>query len=103
MSTREEWVSRLQGALGSRPVRWAPSELTHGDYEGRGRTLEVFNADAHEQLGLLKQLSPHRPLLEADVGGPVVVIFHTRKESAARYAPFVQRAMLELEEASLSA
>ncbi|MGE0324396.1 MAG: hypothetical protein AB7K71_06190 [Polyangiaceae bacterium] len=90
MKTREQWAAELPAVFGNRPVRWAPPELTFGDYEGRTRTLEVFNADAREQLGLLKALRPFRTELEGDVGGTVIVIFHTRKESQRLYSDFIK-------------
>jgi hypothetical protein len=64
-----------------------------GDYDGRERTLEVFNADAKEQSELLRRLRPMRAVLETTAGGPVVLVFHTRKESARLYSDFVENAL----------
>jgi hypothetical protein len=60
-----------------------------GDYDGRDRTLEVFNADSGEQRDLLRRLRPIRSELEPIVGGSVIVIFHTRSESARLYGEFI--------------
>ena len=79
-------VSRL---MGGRPARWAPVERTLGDYDGRERTLEVFNAAPKDQLGLLAALRSERANLKGAAGGAIVFIFHTEEESARLYAEFV--------------
>lgn len=82
------YVSRL---MGDRPVRWAPPELRRGDYDGRERTLEVFLADAAEQLALLEAIGEEGwAKLEAAAGGAIVYIFHTKKESRERHAAFLR-------------
>ena len=46
-----------------------------GDFDGQERTLEVFNADALEQLELLRRMRPIREELEiATRGGTVRVL-----------------------------
>jgi hypothetical protein len=82
---------RVSALLDGRPVRWG-NELI-GDYDGRERTLEVFNADASEQRALVSLLRPLRTELQAVLGGPVVVIFHTRSQSMLLYAAFVEDAL----------
>ena len=89
MSAREEILQQIAEVLDGRPVRWADPSRFIGDYDGRDRTLEVFNADAHEQRGLLRSMRPIREELEAVAGGPVVVIFHTRAESSRLHSGFV--------------
>jgi plasmid stabilization system protein ParE len=89
MSARDEILERVTGLLGDRPVRWAEPGQFIGDFDGRERTLEVFNADASEQRELLRSMRPIRDELETVAGGPVVVIFHTRAESARLHASFV--------------
>jgi hypothetical protein len=81
MKRREDVLPRLVTLLDGRPVRWAEPPQNVGDYDGRDRTLEVFNADSGEQRELLRRLRPVRPEIEAIVGGSVVVVFHTRNES----------------------
>src|SRR5262249_20098877 len=56
-----------------------------GDYDGRERTLEIFDADAGEQRGLLRRLRHVRVELDEAAGGPVVMVFHTRAESRRLY------------------
>lgn len=85
---RTRQLAAVSALLDGRPVRWAVTQF--GDYDGRERTLEVFNADAKEQLDLLRRLRPWRVELEATAGGPVVLVFHTRKESARLYSDFVE-------------
>lgn len=87
MSTlrREDVPHVVSQLLDSRPVRWVPPERVLGDYDGRSRTLEVFNADPKEQRQLLRRLRPERPAIEQAAGGPVIVIFHTRKETRRLY------------------
>jgi hypothetical protein len=89
---RDDLVGRISDLLSGRPVRWARNVL--GDYDGRDRTLEVFNADANEQRELFRALRPIRKEMEAIAGGSVIVIFHTRAESARLYSDFVQQALL---------
>lgn len=90
MTAREHVLPRISAAFEGRPVRWADDDVL-GDYDGRERTLEVFNADAREQLELLHRFRPLRPDVEQLAGGPVVVIFHTTKETARLYAEFIAK------------
>jgi hypothetical protein len=78
--TRDSAVHVVSELLGGRPARWLTAPVA--DYDGHERTLEVFDADAGEQLELLRRLRTVRPELSAAVGGPLVVVFHTRAESA---------------------
>ncbi len=79
-------VSKL---MGNRPVRWAPPEKMVFDYDGRERTLQVFNAAAKDQLELLKALRPIRAELQKAAGGPLVIIFHSPEQSESRYGDFL--------------
>ena len=92
-SNRESWPKRVRDTMDGRPVRWAEAPNLVGDYDGRERTLEVFNADAKDQRMLLRRLRPVREELELAAGGPVIVIFHTSAESARLYGDFVQSAL----------
>lgn len=92
---RDNWVKQLRVLMGGRPVRWAHERDSIGDYDGRERTLEVFNADVKDQRQLLRRLRPMRADLELAVGGPVIVIFHTTTESTRLYADFVLAALQE--------
>jgi hypothetical protein len=56
-----------------------------GDYDGRERTLEVFEANPREQLDLLRRLREVRPELEQAIGGPLVIVFHTSAETERLY------------------
>lgn len=76
------FVSRI---VGLRPVRWLPPEQLAGDYDGRERTLQVFDADAPDQRRLLAIIDEHRAMLEEAAGGPLVVIFHSVRQSKERY------------------
>ncbi len=88
--TRTEVPYVVSKLMGDRPARWAPAALRLGDYEGRERTLEVFNAEPKDHLALRKALRPVRSAIQEAAGGPVVFIFHTERESAKRYGQFVQ-------------
>lgn len=76
MTSRSELLPRLRGVFGGRVVAWSSAE----------RTLEVFNADARDQLDLLSEFRALRGEVEAALGGPVVVVFHTAKETARLHA-----------------
>lgn len=82
--TRDEWLPELREVFCGRPVRW--DENPFGDYDGRERTLDVFNADAFDQIGLLRRFRTVRSEVEEALGGPVIVIFHTTRETARLYA-----------------
>jgi len=90
---RDTWVKKLRALMNGRPVRWAEPNSSIGDYDGRGRAIEVFNADFKDQRRLLHQLRPDREDLERAVGGPVTIIFHTTRESARLYSEFIQAAL----------
>jgi len=62
-----------------------------GDYDGRERTLDVFNADARDQLDLLTRFRDLRPEIEAALGGPIIVLFHTTTEMTRLYPEMVAR------------
>jgi len=81
---------RLEG----RPVRWAPRERLVGDYDGRERTLQVFNADAADQRRLLEEI--HR------IASDVVVIFHSVRQSQERYADFLEQFARERDSGELA-
>ena len=80
-------VSRL---VGWRPVRWTPGRRVVGDYDGRERTIEVFNAEPADQRGLLSAIKKERDLLAKTAGGPLVVVFHSVRQSKERYADFLR-------------
>ena len=94
MIDRPDWARRIHEFTG-RPARWATEGTLWGDYDGRENTLEVFNVDAKEQRALYRQMRPMREALEQEVGAPLIVLFHTRKESLRLYADFVFAALLE--------
>jgi hypothetical protein len=83
---REAVPARVSELLDHRPVRWGE---VPGDYDGRQHTLEVFDADAGEQRGLLRRLRDVRGELDAAAGGPMVIVFHTRAESRRLYADVI--------------
>jgi hypothetical protein len=84
--TRDDIPRQVAALLGGRPVRWLPRDRLLVDFDGSMRTLEVFNADSKEQHELLRALRPQRAALEAAVGGPIIIIFHTEAESRRLYA-----------------
>ncbi|HEY0478297.1 MAG TPA: hypothetical protein VGD37_12320 [Kofleriaceae bacterium] len=88
---REQQLVAVRAIIDGRPVRWSSPQP--GDYDGRDRTLEVFNADAGEQRDLIRRLRAVRTELENAAGGPVVIVFHTRKESARLYADYIEQAL----------
>jgi hypothetical protein len=71
--------------MGGRPVRWAPRARLVGDYDGREQTLDVFFANADLQRSLYRGLRGMRAELEAAVGGPFIIIFHTDAETHRLY------------------
>jgi hypothetical protein len=79
----------LRDLVDGRPGRWAETRNLLGDYDGRERTLEVFNADARYQRILLRKLRAVRDELERAAGGPVTIIFHTSAESTRLYGECV--------------
>ena len=84
IEARERLIPQIREVFEGRVARWsAPSPC---DYDGRERALDVFDADAAEQRDLLRRFRAIRPAVEAAAGGPVIVIFHTRKETARLYA-----------------
>lgn len=83
--TREQVPDRVSDLLDGRPTRWVPSSMAVGDYDGRERTLEVFEAEGREQRALLRRLRDVRPDLERAIGGPLVILFHTLAETQRLY------------------
>lgn len=83
--TRETVPSRFSESLDGRFARWTPRDRLIGDLDGRERALDVFYAAAGEQLALLRRLRPLRQEIEELIGGPLLVIFHTPKETTRLY------------------
>ena len=90
MTAHDEWLPRLREVFDGRPVGWAGSRAVR-DYDGRERTLDVFNADARDQLDLLTRFRRLRPAIEVALGGPVIVLFHTTTETTRLYPGIVAR------------
>jgi hypothetical protein len=84
MTARDEWLPRLRDVFGGRPVAWAGSRAV-SDHDGRERTLDVFNTDARDQLELLTRFRGLRSGIEAALGGPIIVLFHTTSETTRLY------------------
>lgn len=84
MISRVDVPRRVAEVLG-RPARWAATADSIGDYDGREHTLDVFDAEAREQLALLRALRAERAELERAAGGPLIVIFHTKAETRRLY------------------
>ena len=91
--SRKDVPWRVALAVGH-PVRWAPPERAAGDYDGRERTLEIFMADAREQLELLRSLRAVRTEIEAAAGGPIVLMFHTVAETTRLYPEMLNTSIL---------
>lgn len=79
---------RIAELLGGRLVQWVPPDRRVGDYEGRHRTLEIFDVPPDEQRKILRQLYPSRPEIERVIGGPLIIIFHTPRETQRLYPEF---------------
>lgn len=75
--TRAAWLPHLRAVFAGRSTRWA--ENPSGAYNGP------------DQLQLLHQFRVVRSDVEATAGGPVIVLFHTTKETARLYAAVVAR------------
>lgn len=71
---QEKWLPQIREAFGGRPVVWRDPSM-----------LEVFNADARDQLDLLRAFRSLREPIEADLVGVICVLFHTREETARLY------------------
>ena len=90
--TREEIPGRVAELL-DKPVRWCSREHCIPVWDGFERTLEVFDAAAGEQLGLLKKVALIRADAETAAGGPLVVIFHTPEQTHRLYPEFSSAAL----------
>jgi len=84
--TKQEIPYLISKLIGDRPVRWA--EVT-GNYDGNDRTIEVFETDVEDQRLLFKKLRSLREQSEENIGGPLVIIFHTKQESKRLYQDFI--------------
>lgn len=87
-ATFAEIPGRVAELLGGRSVQWVPPSRRIGDYDGRHRTLEIFDVPAGEQRQILRQLRPSRPEIERTIGGPLLIIFHTPGETERLYPEF---------------
>jgi hypothetical protein len=88
MLTREQVPDRVSDLLEGRPTHWIPGSRAVGDYDGRERTLEVFEADPREQLDLLRRLRELRPDIEqaiADLSSSCSTRLPRHSDSIQRY------------------
>jgi len=83
---KPEDVPIVVAQLLGRPARWAPEQTLLGDFDGKERTLQVFNAELVDQLRLLEQLEHYRDWLERIAGGPIVVMFLSTRQSLRRWS-----------------
>lgn len=85
LDPREE-VRRFFEKATERPVRWADSATTLGDFDARNVALEIFDVAARDELNLLRVLRSAREWAATKLGVPVVIVFHTPKETDRLYA-----------------
>lgn len=80
--TRDTALLRIAELVGGRKLRWLPGNSATGDYDGRARTLEIFDVEARDQRAVLRRMGSIRGEVESLIGGPLVIIFHTPAETA---------------------
>ena len=88
------FISRI---VGWRPARWATPV---GDYDGREQTLHVFNADLGDQRRLLAEIDMNKKALEEAAGGPLIIVFHSVRQTEERYGEFAKSFPRPLETAT---
>jgi hypothetical protein len=66
-------------------VRWTDARTSEGDFDGRERSIEVFNVPASQQRNLHRQLKDVRRRAAEILGGPVVVLFHSPEATRRHY------------------
>ena len=66
-------------------VRWTDDQTSHGDFDGREQSIEVFNVPASQQRTLHRQLKDVRRRAAEILGGPVVVLFHSPEATRRHY------------------
>jgi hypothetical protein len=78
--------------VGGRFVRWLPTHRHLGDYPGRLNTLQIFHADPSDQARLIEAVDAERARLEVAAGGPLVLLFHSVKQTRERYPDIAEPA-----------
>lgn len=86
MLDQREEVRRFFEKATERPVRWADSSTTLGDFDARGAALEIFDVAARDELNLLRVLRSAREWAKSLLARPVVIVFHTPQETDRLYA-----------------
>jgi hypothetical protein len=66
-------------------VRWTDDRTSYGDFEGRERSIEVFNVPVSKQRTLHRELRNVRRRAAEILGGPVVVLFHSPEATRRHY------------------
>jgi hypothetical protein len=89
-AARAEVLGLFRASLRTELVRWTDEETSRGDFDGRERSIEVFNVPASQQRTLHRQLKDVRKRAAEILGGPVVVLFHS-PEATRRYYQWVLR------------
>lgn len=83
---RENVLKALKTIL-DKPVRWAKQGAP--DLPA-SRTVQVFNAEVEEHKHLLGQIDRYRKVFHTICGGPLVVIFHSQKQTKERYPEMLE-------------
>ena len=86
---RERIMHLLSATVRGRPVRWLDERTSRGDFDGRERTVEVFDVAAAEQRDFLHGLATVRARLDLIAGGRVTILLHTPEETSRLY-PWVR-------------
>lgn len=81
-------TTHLQRLL-RRPVRWSSSLPGLPGFDGREMTLEIFDVRADEQRPTRRALRSEKAVIEARLGEPIRLIFHTPEETTRLY-PWVR-------------
>ena len=84
--TRSQIPRLISSKLDGRPARWVPAGRLVGDFNGRDRTIEVFNAEVPDRMSLLEKLEGDLGEIEEVLGAPLVVLYFTRAQTEV-YAP----------------
>ena len=66
-------------------IRWTDDRTSRGDFDGRERSIEIFDVPVSQQRALHRRLSDVRKKAAEILGGPVVVLFHSPAETRRHY------------------
>lgn len=86
MPERDAILELIRGRVDGRPVRWADTKTSAGDFAGREWTVEVFDVAEADRLPLRTSLWDFLNGVSKHIGKQLSLVTHTPADTDSLYA-----------------